>query len=400
MNRNFLLMAACLVAGNVFVSCDKDDEGGETGSGKARMVAAIDMAPTANNGYVIPIQDLSVGTASFRNGYEIKSSNHLVKYKDWIFVVEGASGADIRKFVRNEDGSLSEAGSLTVDNVGYGAAHALVVSETKAYATAMVSNKIVIFNPSTMQKTGEIDISDPRWVASGANTSNPIGMFLRDGILYVGLGQFVQMPTGVKGAYVLLIDESTDEPIKMISDERLTSATAIGVGGMFLDENNDLYVPCWGSYGFDPAHHSGLLRIKNGKTDFDEDYCFDLSAATFEGVEGGKLQYVMTYHYFGNGEVYFFGYCPAFATTPDFVNDKTNYSFKGNIYDRTAKVLGLPRTNAYSCAINHLGNRILFGLTTDANGVGLFSYDRESGACSTSPVLNIQGTVMNLQVFD
>ena len=270
----------------------------------------------------------------------------------------------------------------------------------------MMANKIVIFNPSDMTKTGEIDLmkdGSTEFVATdkGAKTPNPLGMFLRDGKVYVGLGQFIQMPTTVQGAYMLIIDEKTDTPEKMISDDRLTSATAIGEGGMFIDENNDLYIPCWGSYGFNSAHHSGLLRIKSGEDVFDKDYCFDMSEMTFDGVEGGKFQYVLTYHYAGDGEIYFFGYCPAFASQSanTFYEDHTNYAMKGDLYGRTAEALPLPRTNAISCAINHIGDEVLFGLTTESNGVGIFSYDRRTGECSGAPIVNMQGTMLKMQVL-
>ena len=396
-------MAVCAVS-VLAASCEKT--GGEDNDApgvKPVIVATIDMSPKASNGYLVPVYDLVSDGADMDEAYEVKTANYVVTYKDWAFVVEGTSGGNIRKYNINEDGTLSEAGQLTVDGAGYGAAHVLIISETKAYASAMMANKIVIFNPSDMTKTGEIDLMKDEYVASdkGAKTPNPLGMFLRDGKVYVGLGQFIQMPTTVQGAYLLIIDEKTDTPERMISDGRLTSATAIGEGGMFLDENNDLYVPCWGSYGFDPAHHSGLLRIKSGEEDFDPDYCFDMSSKTFEGVQGGKFQYVLTYHYAGNGEVYFYGYCPAFASQSanTFYEDHTNYSMKGNLYDCTATVLPLPRTNAISCAINHIGDEILFGLTTESNGVGIFTYNRKTGKCSDAPVVNMQGTMLKMQVL-
>lgn len=147
----------------MLLSCEKNDgEGAGTGEGKAQMVAVVDMAPQANNGYILPIQDISVENASFQNAYEVKSSNHAVKYKDWVFVVEGMSGGYIRKYIRNDDGTLSEGGSLLVGKTSPTVSHALVVSDTKGYASAMMDNKIIIFNPSTMQQTGEIDIADAR----------------------------------------------------------------------------------------------------------------------------------------------------------------------------------------------------------------------------------------------
>lgn len=407
MKTRHLIIAACAVSA-LAASCEKtggDDN--ETVPGKRpEILATIDMSPKASNGYLVPVYDLASDGASMDEAYEVKTSNYVITYNDWAFVVEGTSGGNIRKFNINNDGTLSEAGQLTVDGAGYGAAHLLVISETKAYASAMMSNKIVIFNPSDMTKTGEINLmkdGSKEFVATdkGAKTPNPLGMFLRDGKVYVGLGQFIQMPTTVKGAYMLIIDEKTDTPEKMISDDRLTSATAIGEGGMFIDENNDLYIPCWGSYGFNDAHHSGLLRIKSGEEAFDSDYCFDMSGMTFDGVQGGKFQYVLTYHYAGDGEIYFFGYCPAFASqSPNtFYEDHTNYAMKGDLYKCTAEVLPLPRTNAISCAINHIGDEILFGLTTESSGVGIFSYNRNTGECSSSPVVNMQGTMLKMQVL-
>ena len=54
----------------------------------------------------------------------------------------------------------------------------------------------------------------------------PGASVIRDGILYVGLAQDKSQFNPNTGAYVLLIDTKTDKPIKMISDNRATMATA------------------------------------------------------------------------------------------------------------------------------------------------------------------------------
>ncbi len=401
MRKNFFLLLSGLLGYTfLFTSCS-EEENGEIleEKGKAEVVLAVDMAPTASMGYIVPVLNSSVENVSFDDAHEVRSTPYLSSYKDWVFSVGGASDANIYKFIRNDDGTLSKVGELQVDRTAPMVAHMLVVSDTKAYATAPVENKIVIFNPTTMERTGEIDLADTKWGVDGSNTPNPLGLFLRDDILYVGLGEFENMPICKKGAHMLLIDSKTDTPIKKIEDERLSSATVIGVGGMFVDEKNDLYVPCWGSYGYVSGHHSGLLRIKNGETEFDKDYCFNLTDRIWPDVEGGRLQYVLSYHYAGNGELYFFGYCPAFigSAGPDYIKDKTNYSFKSNIYDCTAEVLSFPRTNGYSCAIGHKENQVYFGLVTESNGAGLFVYDRENGECSSNPLMTVQGTVMDMR---
>lgn len=403
MRKSILLILPALFGCSIlFTSCSEEQNGeGLENKGKAEVVLAVDMAPTASMGYIVPVQNTSVENVSFKDAHEVRSSPYLSSYKDWVFSVGGASDGNIYKFIRNSDGSLSKVGELQVDRTAPMAAHMLVVSDTKAYASAPIENKIVIFNPTTMERTGEIDLADTKWGVDGSSTPNPLGLFLRDDILYVGLGEFDNMPVCKKGAHMLLIDSKTDKPIKKIEDYRLTSASVIGAGGMFVDENNDLYVPCWGSYGYVPGHHSGLLRIKNGETEFDKNYCFNLTDRTWQNVEGGKLQYVLSYHYAGNGELYFFGYCPAFigAAGPDYIKDKTNYSFKSNIYKCTGEVLNLPRTNGYSCAITHKENQVYFGLVTETNGAGLFVYDRGSGKCSSKPTMAVQGTIMDIKLL-
>lgn len=248
------------------------------------MILAIDMAPQASMGYVVPVQNIAEGNVSFSNAHEVKSTPYLATYKDWVFSIGGAADANVYKYIRNDDGTLTKAGQIQIDRMAPMVGNMLVVNETKAYASAPVENKIVIFNPTTMERTGEIDLVDTKWGVDGSNTPNPIGLFLRDDILYVGLGQFENMPICKKGAHILLVDTKTDKPIKKIVDYRLSSATVIGVGGMFVDEKNDLYIPCcilW----LCTDQYCGLLRIKNGETDFDRDYCFNLTDRTWQGVE-------------------------------------------------------------------------------------------------------------------
>jgi hypothetical protein len=84
---------------------------------------------------------------------------------------------------------------------------------------------------------------------------------------------------------------------------------------------------------------------------------------TFPDVEGGKLQYVASVEYAGDGVAYAFGLCPAFFSG-DWVNDKALYPLKIDWYNQTVTPLPLPRTNTYLCSISKLGDEFLFGLTT------------------------------------
>ncbi|MDR0732514.1 MAG: DUF4374 domain-containing protein, partial [Dysgonamonadaceae bacterium] len=272
---------------------------------------------------------------------------------------------------------------------------------TKAYASLLLDNKIVVFNPTAMTVTKEIDLAKPEFSFDGQATPNPFGMIYRDGKVFVGCLEVADMPVCNNGAYVIVIDEATDTPEKFISDQRATSASFFD-NEMFLDEKGDIYITCWASYGYTPAEYGqkgGFLRIKKGQTDFDPDYFFNITDGIFPDIEGGKLQYVASLEYASGGIAYAFGMCPAFSTG-DWVNDKTHYSLKIDWYNQTVTPLPLPRTNGYSCSISKLGDELLFGLTTASNGTGLFSYNHLTGKASDKPIVNAPGTIADVAVFE
>ena len=140
MKKNLFMTGACLlVAGVMFVSCEKEKGGGDgEGNEKAKILATVDMLPTSQVSYLLPIQDISVSNPAFDEAQEIRTSNYIVPYKDWVFIVEGMSGGDVRKFSRNDDGTLTELGRINVGGASATVSHVCVISDTKAYATAMM----------------------------------------------------------------------------------------------------------------------------------------------------------------------------------------------------------------------------------------------------------------------
>lgn len=129
------------------------------------------------------------------------------------------------------------------------------------------------------------------------------GMVYRDGKLFVsyqkwsGDGFYVSPDTD--RAYVAVFKYPEFELEKIIYDER---TSPIGVNGhstgIESTENGDIYSYSSSSLrsGYTSATKpSGILRIKNGATEFDEDYFFDVETA----VNGGKLFWM---DYIGNGK--------------------------------------------------------------------------------------------------
>ncbi|MBZ9729941.1 DUF4374 domain-containing protein [Salegentibacter sp. JZCK2] len=91
-----------------------------------------------------------------------------------------------------------------------------------------------------------------------------------------------------------------EEPIKIISDTRTSNIGVNGATtGLIENEQGDIYSFSSGATmaGFSPASTkpSGILRIPNGETDFDEDYFFNVEEAT-----GGEK--LFWFDYVGNNK--------------------------------------------------------------------------------------------------
>ena len=405
---NKLILCGTIVAAAIMTSCsDKNNDNDITppASQRAKLVLACDMNVNGSDvSYLIPVNEteLQGGTANLALSHEVYGNAYVERCADRLFHLPVWKESTVYRYSRNDDGSLVKDGTLQLsDNAGAGLINLLFISETKAYATLGLINKIVVFNPSTMTKIKEIDLAKPEFSFDGEGTPNPAGMVYRSGKIFVGCMELADMPICHNGAYAIVIDEATDTPEKFISDMRATSASFFN-NSMFVDEKGDIYVTCWASYGYTPAEYgqkAGFLRIKKDATEFDPDYFFNITDMTTPSIEGGKLQYIASVEYASDGITYGFGSCPALSTG-DWVNDKNLYSLKIDLYNQTLTPLPLPRTNSYSCSISKLGDEILFGLTTTSNGTGLFSYNHNTGASGTVPVVNAPGTIMDVAVFE
>ncbi|MDR0698587.1 MAG: DUF4374 domain-containing protein [Tannerella sp.] len=390
-----------LAAASCFVACDKNDD---NKAEKAKLVLALDMSVNdAAVGYIVPVGEgqMNGGTASLVSAHEVYPSPYVVIYRDWAYNLPNAYQPPIiKRFTRQDDGSLLPSGELALSqNNMAGAANILFLSDTKAYATLMLENKIVIFNPTAMTKTGEIDLARTEYGVGGSATPNPAGMIYRDGKVFVGCFELAEAPMTQAGAYIIVINEATDTPEKFISDQRGSSASYFN-NLMYEDEKGDIYVVCWASYGYIPEQKSGFLRIKKGQTDFDPDYFLNISDMNIAGIEGGHVT-LTNFCYGESGIAYMSASNFAYASNPiDYVNDKVIQSFKVDLYNRTVTVLDLPRSNAYSYSIVKWGDLILFGLTTTSNGSGFFSYNPKTGETSRSPILNAPGTILAAGVFE
>ena len=392
--RTLASAAMCLALATMAGCGDDSNPVAPSAEGKSRLLMTTTVGSSS---YVGTVPDLSVSAVTTANSYEHVDKAAIFTFGDMAFVSEHWMGDKIYKYVRNDQGGLDPAGSITLPAGGQGSAM-VFRNLAKAYVAMAGHGTVYIFNPTTLESLGEIDLTE---YGIGDNNPDPGALVLRDDILFVGLGQNITMYSAHDGGHVAVIDADADTVIKVISDNRVTSLGTQYNMGTFRDENDDIYFYSSGVFGFQEGAHDGILRIRNGETDFDPDFYFSPRSQTVTGLPGGSVVYGMTWCYGGNGRAYSVMMVPALTSTPpDYENDKNAQPVVIDLNAGTVEKIDLPPTSMYaSVGVARLDSMIVFGMST-ANGDGLYTYNMNTGEASQTPAVTTVGKPQFMAVFE
>lgn len=396
--KTTLLKLTILISVLTFSSCDNSDDNPNAGLNKLVIGTNI----TTSNpviGYVGTHRDLTQSNFTNTRSRQFAQYPYVTVYKNDVFVMPSITGDDvIRKYTRQNDGTLAEAGTIIATAASAPLA-TVVESDTRAYCSLYKLGKILVFNPTTMQTITTIDLTS--YALGGDGNPDPSVMALRNGKLYVACTQTSNGFTSGHPVQILIIDVNNSNTVTSATDSRSTWAGSVNEQqSIFFDESGDLYIFCVASYGFGgPDQKSGFLRIKNGQTTFDASYFFNVSDLSIDGIPNNKVDYLQKMRYAGNGIVYATGNIYALASNPpDYVNDKTYGSFKVDLANKTIKKLGVPYSNGYAASVCLFDSKVLFGISA-ASGIGIYTYDPATAEVSAAPVVNTQGDPHVIETF-
>ena len=376
MKHYFLIAALVLLSLVGLTSCGKDSP--DFPPSTKSEVGFVHSVNIGENTYISLFKDLSVSSLNTDNALVLPKGAFTFVYKNKIYVTDTEH---LYKYIP-KGGILVQEGNTMLFPSGAKATYITFLSEKKAYVSCLGLGKVWIIDPSSMTKTGEIDLSGySLGKLAGDNNPEPCASIIRDGILYVTLCQLKSAYSCEKGAHIALIDTKTDKSIKMISDPRATMASSMTpAGDPFVDEKGDIYFYCVAMFGYQPGVKEGFLRIKKGEQDFDNSYCFTLADVNLEGVKGNRTSYAYNKVYGGNGKVYGYLNIPGAASNPpDYVHDKSFQAFEINLYNKTCKKMNFSGTVGWATSICKSGNNIIFGMSTD-QGMGYSVYHMDDGS--------------------
>lgn len=316
-------------------------------------------------------------------------NGHIYSFPDYM----GNSKAELKLYGIGQDNKLVLQGSMPIP-AGAAACNVVELNDEKAYLSCQGLGLIIAFNPKTMKKITDIDLSS---LAHEGTTVSPAAMIIRDKYLYVGLSQFdSQWMPKENSVELALIDTGKDEYVKTIRNTSLgvsVPTRPIDSKSIFMDEKEDIYINCMASFGLKPGFPSGIIRIKKGETEIDTDYCIRFDKTAIEGLSTQYADYLGAVCYDKGGKLYAYANSykldPAGASNP--YTAMCQCAVVIDIYNKTAKTLpDMPISNPHGIAIGKHKNIIVFGNANTEN-YGFYTYDPQSNK-TEGPVIKVQGS--------
>lgn len=310
-NRFLTTVLSLTMGGLMLTSCSKDDNNetsttAPSASGKYVLLTAE--STTANAGYYAAYTNLPNGPVDNIGGYSLQARAYggFRHYKNWIFNKATLSGeTGVVRFSLNASGILEQSGFI---KCGTSAQNLVVDENTGFYFDAdRGKTKIQKFNPSTMKRTGEIDLSELVEKGNGISTNVTTGdqtIVAKEGKLFVNINYSREGGSGfndnTRNFTLAVIDIATSKPEKTIvhsfvknqghARSEFPAWTQAADGSIYLVttgwDNNNL--------GVLEPQPSTIFRIKAGQTDFDQSWY--LKSTDLGMPSGAQLWSLRVYH--------------------------------------------------------------------------------------------------------
>lgn len=269
-------------------ACEKENTTSNTNAANYAIATTGGIYPNQTT-YLFGTTAFPTGTLGTSNAAELASSGSMYKYGSAIYLTTFGAPATLRKFVFDNTGIPREVANFSIPGLKtFGAVE--FANATEAYAAANGFGgvpKLVKFNPTNMQITATIDLTGLQ--KTGATEVYYQGMIIRDNYIYMGVNyQNANFQNLEDKVFVGIINRTTNQFEKCIEDSRSSemwvggTASSFSPNTMIKDAKNDIYVLGFANNG----KPSGILKIKNGSTEFDTDYFFNLDTATGKSCLG------------------------------------------------------------------------------------------------------------------
>lgn len=306
LTKQLVLPVLGLCATAFITSCSDDEVIADPVNGEEQFVVSLALVGNDNTFtyYTVPFDDVMTGTLSaVGQGIEQPGYFDFTQIDNTVYSIGGLDDVNVVGISRDEQGELKKIGNVSFDN---SLSDIVRADDNTLVAVEMAGTSDVIkfhtFNSNTLTvtETTQHPVADITDLEAPAYA----GMTISNGYLY--LAYYISDPTTYNTPYtdkaqIAVYTYPGLEFQKVIEDTRTGPIGGFNTKtGLIKDEKGDVYAvshsnPANGySKSTKPA---GILRIKSGQTTFDQNYFFDVAAAT-----GGKT--ISHMKYLGDGKVF------------------------------------------------------------------------------------------------
>lgn len=386
------LLALCGVA---LGACGDDDGGGGTGATEGPLYAVMYEVYTdeGSDSYLSVFNSLDLTEVDTASAREFSGGRAFMQaYNGWIFVGEPAS-PNLRRFSLNAAGELDNEEILNFSN--YGLTEVAIddwcinfLSPEKAYYFEYLEGTTIVFNPTTMEITGEIPAPN-NYVSSNTDeyTSTSTAVVRGDRLFRTMYWQNDDTAAHSAEQTLLVYDTEND----MLIDE-VVETRCPGTGNRaHLAEDGTIYFSAWiwqtGDSLFNGAAAGCVLRINPGEETFDASWTFD-----YGDVAGGRQGAMFTYLEDGQALVSIFHDenvdIESFESAWDAVSEPQWEVWSVDIAARTGSpISGIPFSAGAFTPV-HIDGRV-FVMIPDSEWANTQLYEVEGN--SATPKVNIPG---------
>lgn len=297
-NRNGRFLAITLLFSVllIFNSCNRDDPGPENPANNALKEGYVVVALTPEETFIAQyFENLPTGTVDITQGTAFQSFFPLSIRDGALFMARTDGSAGFSKIIVNQDQEFEEVGIIsTVSPESF----ALRVRDNDFGIFHDRNNPDIAntFNPTTMEVTGEIDMS-----SANAITPEPVRyqtfIFRGDNEIYVPTR--LEAGGNVNDIALPRIDISAGEVANIAEYEGLGNMLVLNrFGQRYIDESGDFYFFHAGNVSI-PTISGAIVKIPAGTSDYDQNYYFPVPEVNNPAVMG-QGSFMSAFYYYQN----------------------------------------------------------------------------------------------------
>ncbi|MBO9703433.1 MAG: hypothetical protein J7604_24705 [Sporocytophaga sp.] len=299
MKKVVLKFTFILLLVTVFFSCKKKEKEVAPQFGSNGTYVLLTAMGMWDAGFYTAFDGMPSGDISYvsNKSLQITSVFGVRSYKNWFFDRTNAAGeAGLQKYTVSSDGSIVNSGFI-IKSTQY-----TIVDENTGFYLDEDRGllKLQKFNPSTMQRTGELDFSSLAKTGVEYQVLGKHILAAKEGKLYASITYGTTAAQGFgddlySEIEFAVIDIATGTLDKTIKYDGLKGIGWGSSANRFLTKGDDGALYFYSSGFSSGIQNSSIIRIKAGETDFDKtwiirasDYATQSTFATAL-VKGGKL---------------------------------------------------------------------------------------------------------------